>query len=355
LVYTLPFTGMKDARTFEELFLAHYDDVCSVARRQGVPAADADDVAQEAFLKFHEVRPRYGDECPPEALLLGITKNKARDHRKTDPQRKPAPYLELAEPKTPEQELRTTQAMLVLYKLVQGLPEELRLVYLRAEIEGQPRERIARELSIPVGTVGSRLHEARARMHASIEGLARRGQLPAILVPLLMGSSQPKARGWVDTCWHSLAVGLAAITPALVPPAAAHPDARPAAVEAAPEALATTGAVENRPAASGTQAVKPAVAAATDPAIGAVEPETATGAAEPDPRRRSPDSSKSGERSREMSSLNQIDHALRAGDIPRARSELARHRRQYPKGYLSQECDALAALIARMEPPAEAR
>lgn len=45
-----------------------------------------------------------------------------------------------------------------------GLPVPLRAVIVQREFEGFPYRSIAQILGIPIGTVMSRLHEARARL-----------------------------------------------------------------------------------------------------------------------------------------------------------------------------------------------
>ena len=55
-----------------------------------------------------------------------------------------------------------------------GLPEEYRTVVLMALVEGMPYKEIAAALSIPLGTVMSRLHRGRKQLQASLLEYARR-------------------------------------------------------------------------------------------------------------------------------------------------------------------------------------
>jgi hypothetical protein len=59
-------------------------------------------------------------------------------------------------------------------QLLRGLPEEQRVVFLLFELEGLSGDEIAETLSIPVGTVRSRLRLARENFRSALEHSTRR-------------------------------------------------------------------------------------------------------------------------------------------------------------------------------------
>lgn len=67
----------------------HYAAVLAYCRRHTPSAADADDAAQETFLRFVRCRPTYRDRGRPRAFLLTIARNVCVDQARLR-QREPA-------------------------------------------------------------------------------------------------------------------------------------------------------------------------------------------------------------------------------------------------------------------------
>lgn len=63
----------------QEIVARHYRDVLAYCRRHATCAADAEDAAQETFLRFVRARPRYRDRGRPLAYLLTIARNVCSD------------------------------------------------------------------------------------------------------------------------------------------------------------------------------------------------------------------------------------------------------------------------------------
>ena len=70
---------------------------------------------------------------------------------------------------SPELALTRKEEKEILLKAIQKLPEEQRLVVTLYDLEGLPQKEIAEILSIPVGTVMSRLHYARLKLKDLLE------------------------------------------------------------------------------------------------------------------------------------------------------------------------------------------
>lgn len=136
--------------------------VWRIARRLGIPEAEADDVTQEVFVVASEKRDKIipGKE---RAFLYGVTLRVVRQ-RFTSAKRIPIPRDVEGEKHgnpNPEDLLDQYQARQLLDKLLADFPLELRAVFVLYEIEDLSTAEIAESLEIPTGTVASRLHRAR--------------------------------------------------------------------------------------------------------------------------------------------------------------------------------------------------
>ena len=136
--------------------------IVSVAYRQGLDWVEAEDVAQETFVKAWLALPQYRPAAGSwRAWLCRIAL-----HRAIDVQRRQRPRLELDET-LPDRgrgpaELAEAdlQAQTVRRALAQ-LPPASRAALVLHEYEGLSYTEIAAALEIPLGTVMSRLHYAR--------------------------------------------------------------------------------------------------------------------------------------------------------------------------------------------------
>jgi RNA polymerase sigma-70 factor (ECF subfamily) len=137
----------------------------SVVYRQGLDLAEAEDVAQEAFVRAWLALSRYKPSAGSwRAWLCRIAINLAIDvHRR----RKPQVDLDEALPDggtdPAEQAEKSMRAKVVRQALAQ-LPPASRAALVLCEYEGLSYAEIAATLDIPVGTVMSRLNYARRRM-----------------------------------------------------------------------------------------------------------------------------------------------------------------------------------------------
>lgn len=130
---------------------------------------DAEDVAQEAFVRAFQRLPSFrgrtsGGQGRFSAWLFSITVRLCLDHRRlahfsrevsadADPLAVSGAASLMASPDT----------RLLIEALMDKLPPPTRAALVLREIEGFEYDEIAQMLQIPVGTVRSRLHAARAR------------------------------------------------------------------------------------------------------------------------------------------------------------------------------------------------
>jgi RNA polymerase sigma-70 factor (ECF subfamily) len=145
---------------------AHMGAVWRVLRRNGVPAADADDAVQKVFLvlsrKAHGVEP--GRELP---FLLRTAVFVASEARRTQRRRRESKKSSFDERSSdrpnPEHELLERERLSQLDGILKEMDEPLRVAFVLYEIEELTMAAIAEILEVPLGTVASRLRRARAR------------------------------------------------------------------------------------------------------------------------------------------------------------------------------------------------
>lgn len=156
--------GEFEARFAESSALAFRVAYSVLRRRQ-----DAEDVAQEAFVRahrrwFHQLR----DRDRFRAWLIRMTWRLALDRQRAD-RRRAMRELTLgepaaaAEPGADEAALARERAE-ALWRVIDALSEKLRVVIVLSAIEGHDVAEVARLLALPQGTVKSRLFLARQQL-----------------------------------------------------------------------------------------------------------------------------------------------------------------------------------------------
>ena len=164
-------TREGDLEAFEEIVDRHRAVVYRVAARVA-GREEADDVAQDAFLRaFHRLQGFRGD-ASFRAWLLQITHNAAVDHvtrRRDVPDAEQVERMTGAAPerdaaRLPAERLEASERRDRLEYKLTGLRREHRVVLVLRDLEGLPYEEIAEITETPLGTVKGRLHRARAEL-----------------------------------------------------------------------------------------------------------------------------------------------------------------------------------------------
>jgi RNA polymerase sigma-70 factor (ECF subfamily) len=169
-----------------ELVERFQSDVLAVCRRLLAHAHDAEDVAQEVFLRVFRSLSRWDSARPLRPWVLGIAVNRCRTwigRRGRAPEL--ADYLHEAPDRKPADD--TAELAREIRAAVDALRAEYREVFVLFHEHGQPYEAIAQAVDRPVGTVKTWLHRARLEI---LERLRSRGLVPPEAEP---GSrTQPK-------------------------------------------------------------------------------------------------------------------------------------------------------------------
>lgn len=134
--------------------------------------ADAEDVAQEAFVKAFRCFSQLRDRDRFRAWLVRTTWRLALDRQRGD-RRRLAREHAVEPPGEPsvEQVAVARQRARHLWTAIDALPEKLRLVVVLSGIEGHDTRDVAALLAIPEGTVRSRMFLARKALAERLQWL----------------------------------------------------------------------------------------------------------------------------------------------------------------------------------------
>jgi RNA polymerase sigma factor (sigma-70 family) len=138
---------------------------------------DAEDVAQEVFLRIFRSLRRWDSTRPLKPWIMGITVNRCRtwlSQRSRRPEL--VDYLQDTAPSPVNDD--AAELLTEIQTAVAALREEYRIVFAMFHEQGHPYEVIAQALGRPVGTIKTWLHRARLEV---LERLRQRGMVSAEL------------------------------------------------------------------------------------------------------------------------------------------------------------------------------
>jgi RNA polymerase sigma-70 factor (ECF subfamily) len=154
-----------DKAAFGQLVRRYERLLVSVAYHRGLDLQTAQDVAQEAWVKAWRALPRYTESLGSlRAWLCRIAINAAVDALRRD---RPVQDLDEHMPDEagdPAGQAETVANVRAVRRAVAQLPAAYRTALVLREYEGLSYAEIAAALSIPPGTVMSRLNYARSRL-----------------------------------------------------------------------------------------------------------------------------------------------------------------------------------------------
>jgi len=166
-------------RSFDLLVIKYQSRVISIVGRFVKDPAEAQDVAQETFIKAYRAIKSFRGDSAFYTWLYRIAVNTAKNFlaaRKRRPGSTGAQSVDIAldddeqfsdhiealhEIETPESRLMRDELKQVIDSAIASLSEELRTAICLREFDGLSYEEIAEVLSCPIGTVRSRIFRAR--------------------------------------------------------------------------------------------------------------------------------------------------------------------------------------------------
>jgi RNA polymerase sigma-70 factor (ECF subfamily) len=173
---------------YDLLVLKYQHKVVKLVMRYTRNPADAEDVAQEAFIKAYRALPQFRGDSAFYTWLYRIAINTAKNALVAR-NRNPVSYHidaqdgedgpdllnRLRDPDTPEGLALTDEIRATVNAAIDALPEDLRTAIVLRELEGLSYEEIAAAMDCPIGTVRSRIFRAREAIDRKLSGVFEGG------------------------------------------------------------------------------------------------------------------------------------------------------------------------------------
>lgn len=172
-----------DKAAFNVLVLKYQHKVLKLVTRYVRDPVEAEDIAQEAFIKAYRALPSFRGESAFYTWLYRIAANTAKNVLVSSRRRLVDYDLDLQDPDdyaaqvllkdsdTPEGMLLTEEIRHTVTEAMQQLPDDLREAITLRELEGLSYEEIADVMECPVGTVRSRIFRAREAIDKKLRPL----------------------------------------------------------------------------------------------------------------------------------------------------------------------------------------
>lgn len=174
-----------DGQAFELLVRRHEQRVFRLLLRMMGSREEAEDVAQETFLRLHRYGHRFRSEALFSTFVYRVAINAALNRRRSlGRARDRHSKLEVRQaagddlpqtPRDPEDAAIGAETSARVRRAIDRLAPALRFPVVLYDIEGLPYGEIARVLGIREGTVKSRIHRARQALRSELRGLVGRG------------------------------------------------------------------------------------------------------------------------------------------------------------------------------------
>ena len=178
-----------EEKAFSALVMRYRRELYNFLARFLSDTALAEDVFQETFLQLHISAAAFDPSRRLKPWLFTIAANKARDAVRSRHRRQAAPLDAAVQPNAagqttyvslmpddvpaPDEALMNLETRRTVQNIIGDMPENLRLVLLLSYFHELPYKEIAEILSLPLGTVKSRLHSAVKHFAGKWKGLHR--------------------------------------------------------------------------------------------------------------------------------------------------------------------------------------
>ena len=168
-----------DHQAWEALIRRYQTRVFNVAYHMTQDSERAADLAQEAFIQILRSLPRFRGEASLSTWIHGLTMRVCLHHMRRERRRQAESWEDLAphraEPETkegkPYEVVGREQVQRLVQTAIGELPLKFRAVMVLHGLGGMTYEETAQALSLPVNTVKTRVHRAKARLRTILEPL----------------------------------------------------------------------------------------------------------------------------------------------------------------------------------------
>ena len=167
-----------DADAFDTLFDRHHGSVYNFARAMLGPGGGAEDVLQETFLSVARTAGRYAPRGRFRAWLMRIVRNRCLNRIDSRRRRRAVlaeSGLDVVEPAcdepTPPRRAEADERTAIVRAAVAELPDRQREAISLYAFEQMTYREIAEVLNMPINTVKTLIHRARANLARALEPL----------------------------------------------------------------------------------------------------------------------------------------------------------------------------------------
>lgn len=172
-----------DSKAFDLLVRKYQHRILGLIGRMINDWAEAQDVAQEVFLRAYRSMAAFRGDSSFYTWLYRIAVNTSKNHLVSNGRRPSTTDVDTVETEhwsgaermqeqaTPEHELLRQEMERSVVSTVEALPEEIRLALTLREVDGLSYEEIAQVMDCPIGTVRSRIFRGRDAVDRNLKEL----------------------------------------------------------------------------------------------------------------------------------------------------------------------------------------
>ena len=161
----------------KEIIQTHQNNIKKVIKL--ITKEENEDIEQEVYIKVWQKSDNYKEQGKLTGWLGTVAKNFSKDYLKSSTKKQPdvtisdetQEYNVLNEKENPETVFIQKQRQKRIVKAIDSLKPKLKEVIMMYEIDGLSYEYIAKELNCPIGTVKSRLFNAKKELAILLEDM----------------------------------------------------------------------------------------------------------------------------------------------------------------------------------------
>jgi len=160
-----------DMVAFSRLVDRYRDRLMNVIGRMLASREEAEDIVQETFLRVYQHRESFDFEHCFSTWLYTIALNLARNELR---KKKKYKFVDIFDMQNKEVETAVEAKIPsnlgpAIQAAIEALPDKYKTAFLLRDIEEMPYEEVARALSVPLGTVKSRVNRARSILREKLK------------------------------------------------------------------------------------------------------------------------------------------------------------------------------------------
>jgi RNA polymerase sigma-70 factor (ECF subfamily) len=162
-----------DKSAYDVLVIKYQHRIIQLVSRYITDPSEAQDVAQEAFIKAYQALAHFRGDSAFYTWLYRIAINTAKNYLLARHRRHTDYQLDVQEAEqldntpqlqgmdTPECQMMNDDIINTIEQVIKNLPEEMRVAIMLREFDGMSYEAIAQTMDCPIGTIRSRIFRAR--------------------------------------------------------------------------------------------------------------------------------------------------------------------------------------------------